>query len=53
MIGTRTRARMGVGAWMAWGVIAAGYLFIAANSYALELGAVHHDAFCPEHGWAV
>lgn len=52
MAGTRSKVRMGAGAKIAWGAIAAGFLFIALNSYALELGAAHHDAFCPEHGWA-
>jgi|GEM_PF-5250158 len=53
MVGTRSKARIGSGSWIAWSAIAAGFLFIALNSYALELGAAHHDAFCPEHGWAV
>lgn len=52
MTGTRSKTRMGTGAWIAYGVIAAGFLYIALNSYALDLGAAHHDAFCPEHGWA-
>ena len=49
---TRTGYRMGVGAWMVWTVIATAFLYLALNTYALELGAVHHNAFCPEHGWA-
>lgn len=53
MAGTRRKTRMETGAWIAYGVIAALFLYIAANSYALDLGAAHHDAFCPEHGWAV
>ena len=43
---------MSAGAWIAFAVISAGFLYLAANSYALELGAAQHDAFCPEHGWA-
>lgn len=53
MGGARSKTRMGTGAWIAWGVIGAGFLYLAANSYALELGAARHDAFCPDHGWAV
>ena len=52
MAGTRRKTRMGTVAWIAYGVIAAGLLYIAANSYAMDLGAAHHDAFCPDHGWA-
>lgn len=44
---------MSAGAWIAFAVISAGSLYLAANIYALELGAAHHDAFCPDHGWAV
>lgn len=52
MSGVRPTVRMGSGAWIAWGVIGAGFLYLAANTYAMELGAAHHDAFCPDHGWA-
>ena len=51
--GSRAKARMSTGAWIAYGVLAAGFLYIAANIFALDLGAAHHDAFCPDHGWAV
>lgn len=47
------KIRMGTGEWVALGVVAAGFLYVAANSYALNLGAARHDAFCAEHGWAV
>ena len=48
-----SKMRMPTGAWIAWSVIGAAFLYLAANAYALDLGAVHHDAFCPEHGWTV
>lgn len=53
MNATRLKMRMGTGAWIALAVIGAAFLYAAANTYALELGAAHHDAFCPDHGWAV
>lgn len=53
MRGARVRTRTRPATWIALSVIAAAFLYITANSYALELGAAHHDAFCPEHGWAV
>lgn len=53
MTGARRKTGMRPAAWIAWGVVGAGFLYLAAMSYALELGAVQHDAFCPEHGWAV
>lgn len=53
MTGTRSKARIRTGAWVAYGVIAAGFLYILLMQGALDLGAAHHDAFCPEHGWAV
>ena len=49
----RGKTRIGTGVWMACGVIGAAFLYLAANTYALDLGAAHHDAFCPDHGWAV
>lgn len=49
----RARSRVSTATWIAYTLVIAGFLYIAAKSYALELGAAHHDAFCPEHGWAV
>jgi hypothetical protein len=49
----RAKTQMGAGMWIAWGVIAAAFLYATANTYAINLGAAHHDAFCPDHGWAV
>lgn len=34
-------------------LLCAGIGYIALAGYALELGAVHHDLFCPEHGTLV
>lgn len=31
----------------------AAWLVVSAMNGVVELGAVAHDAFCPEHGWAV
>ena len=28
-------------------------IYLMAASAMIELGAAAHDAFCPEHGWAV
>lgn len=53
MRGAGSNLRMGTSVWIAWGVIGAGLLYLAANIYALELGAARHDAFCPDHAWAV
>lgn len=53
MAGARSSLRTETGAWIAWGVIAAVFLYILLMQGALDLGVAHHDAFCPEHGWAV
>ena len=49
----RGQRRVPAGAWIAWSVIGAGFLYLSAHAYALELGAAHHDARCPDHGRAV
>lgn len=53
MSGARSKVRIRTGAWIASAVIGAGFVYLAANTYAMELGAAQHDAFCPEHGGAV
>ena len=48
---TPSRAsRMG---WAIAALFAAGACYLTAMTWMVDLGAAHHDAFCPEHGWSV
>ena len=47
---------MSTGDQVAWGLTAGCLLLtglLTLMTYAMDLGAASHDAFCPEHGWAV
>lgn len=39
--------------WTVTAVCVAGMLAVMAMNGLVELGSVAHDAFCPDHGWAV
>jgi hypothetical protein len=39
--------------WTVTALCLAGWCVIVAMNGMIDLGAAAHDAFCPEHGWAV
>ena len=54
MIGSdNTPGRVDKVTWTVTAVCVAGMLVIMAMNGMIEFGEVAHDAFCPEHGWAV
>ena len=39
--------------WILAAICMAAACYLTAMSGMIDLGAAHHDAFCPDHGWAV